>query len=280
MIAACPTRALHRRARSTPPSRRCRRPGAPRARAGARRPARPPAAADPQRGARRGRLVRSRPRGPGRRGRRPRGRGGARCAAVRTLVAEETRARDARRRGRRLRAGARARTFNADDRGRLMDIRFLGHAAFALSDGDTTRADRSVPDRQPEGRRGGRRGRRRRTILLTHGHGDHYRRHGRHRQAHRRAGRGDRRARQRDRRGAASRHVFDPNLGGTVEFDWGSVRLVPAWHTSTTPKGTVNTPAGLRDRVRRQARLPPRRHRRCSATCSSPSSAATRSTWR
>ena len=39
--------------------------------------------------------------------------------------------------------------------------------------------------------------------------------------------------------------VRDPNLGGTVEFDWGSVRLVPAWHTSTTPKGTVNTPAGL-----------------------------------
>ena len=39
--------------------------------------------------------------------------------------------------------------------------------------------------------------------------------------------------------------VFDPNLGGTVDFDWGSVRLVPAWHTSTTPKGTVNTPAGL-----------------------------------
>jgi L-ascorbate metabolism protein UlaG (beta-lactamase superfamily) len=39
--------------------------------------------------------------------------------------------------------------------------------------------------------------------------------------------------------------VRDPNLGGTVEFDWGSVRLTPAWHTSTTPKGTVNTPAGL-----------------------------------
>jgi L-ascorbate metabolism protein UlaG (beta-lactamase superfamily) len=39
--------------------------------------------------------------------------------------------------------------------------------------------------------------------------------------------------------------TFDPNLGGTVEFDWGWVRLVPAWHTSTTPKGTVNTPAGL-----------------------------------
>src|SRR5919204_426674 len=39
--------------------------------------------------------------------------------------------------------------------------------------------------------------------------------------------------------------TFDPNIGGTVEFDWGSARLTPAWHTPTTPKGTVNTPAGL-----------------------------------
>ena len=49
---------------------------------------------------------------------------------------------------------------------------------------------------------------------------------------------------ERDRRGGR-RDVLDPNLGGTVEFDWGWVKLVPAWHTSTTPKGTVNTPAGL-----------------------------------
>jgi L-ascorbate metabolism protein UlaG (beta-lactamase superfamily) len=27
--------------------------------------------------------------------------------------------------------------------------------------------------------------------------------------------------------------VHDPNFGGTVEFDWGWVKLVPAWHTST-----------------------------------------------
>lgn len=39
--------------------------------------------------------------------------------------------------------------------------------------------------------------------------------------------------------------VIDPNLGGTVDFDWGWARWVPAWHTSTTPKGTVNTPAGI-----------------------------------
>ena len=44
-------------------------------------------------------------------------------------------------------------------------------------------------------------------------------------------------------------HVHDPNLGGTVSLDWGSVKLVPAWHTSTTPKGTANVPAGLIVRI-------------------------------
>src|SRR3954469_11727447 len=29
--------------------------------------------------------------------------------------------------------------------------------------------------------------------------------------------------------------VKDPNLGGTVEYDWGYVGLVPAWHTNTVP---------------------------------------------
>src|SRR5487761_1280606 len=40
-------------------------------------------------------------------------------------------------------------------------------------------------------------------------------------------------------------HIHDPNIGGTVELEWGSAKLVPAWHTSTTPRGTVNTPTGL-----------------------------------
>lgn len=39
--------------------------------------------------------------------------------------------------------------------------------------------------------------------------------------------------------------VHDPNLGGTIEGDWGSVRLVPAWHTGLSPAGTPHTPAGL-----------------------------------
>ena len=40
--------------------------------------------------------------------------------------------------------------------------------------------------------------------------------------------------------------VGEANLGGTVEFDWGSVKLVQAFHTNTTPDGTaIGLPAGL-----------------------------------
>jgi L-ascorbate metabolism protein UlaG (beta-lactamase superfamily) len=35
--------------------------------------------------------------------------------------------------------------------------------------------------------------------------------------------------------------VYDPNLGGTVAFEWGWVKLVPAWHTSTLP-GSAESP--------------------------------------
>ena len=124
-----------------------------------------------------------------------------------------------------------------------MDIRFLGHAAFELSDGDTSvlidpfltgnpSAAVSADELDPQ------------AILLTHGHGDHF---------------GDTVAIA-QRSGAevvaiveianelseaGLEHVHDPNLGGTVTLDWGSVKLVPAWHTSMTPAGTVNTPAGM-----------------------------------
>ena len=50
-------------------------------------------------------------------------------------------------------------------------------------------------------------------------------------------------------------NVSDPNLGGTVEFDWGWVKLVQAWHTNTLPgsprrrqrrdRTAIGTPAGL-----------------------------------
>ena len=46
--------------------------------------------------------------------------------------------------------------------------------------------------------------------------------------------------------------VSDPNLGGTVRFDWGSVKLVPAHHTNTIPAQLtgegplpIGPPAGL-----------------------------------
>jgi L-ascorbate metabolism protein UlaG (beta-lactamase superfamily) len=123
-----------------------------------------------------------------------------------------------------------------------MEVQFLGHACFTLSDGDTTvlidpflsgnpKAAISADDVSAT------------TILLTHGHADHI---------------GDT-VPIAKRNGAPvvaivelagevgedGVDVHDPNLGGTVKFDWGWVKLVPAWHTSTTPKGTVNTPAGL-----------------------------------
>jgi L-ascorbate metabolism protein UlaG (beta-lactamase superfamily) len=123
-----------------------------------------------------------------------------------------------------------------------MEVQFLGHACFSLSDGDTTvlidpfltgnpKAAISADDVAAT------------TVLLTHGHVDHI---------------GDTVSIAKrtgapvvaiveiaNELGEEGVDVFDPNLGGTVRFDWGWVKLVPAWHTSTTPKGTVNTPAGL-----------------------------------
>ena len=33
---------------------------------------------------------------------------------------------------------------------------------------------------------------------------------------------------------------------GTVEFDWGWIKFVPAWHTNTLPDGTaIGNPAGM-----------------------------------
>jgi L-ascorbate metabolism protein UlaG (beta-lactamase superfamily) len=123
-----------------------------------------------------------------------------------------------------------------------MDIRFLGHAAFSLSDGESTvlidpfltgnpKAAIAAEDVAAT------------TILLTHGHQDHY---GDTVEIAKRTGAtvialtelaGE--------IGEEGVDVRDPNLGGTVKTDWGWVKMVPAWHTSTTPKGTVNTPAGL-----------------------------------
>ena len=124
-----------------------------------------------------------------------------------------------------------------------MQIRFLGHAAFELSDGDTSvlidpflsgnpKAAAAAEDLSPD------------AILLTHGHGDHL---GDTVSIAKRAG-ADVVAiveLANELSGEGLEKVHDPNIGGTVKFDWGWVRLVPAWHTATTPGGTASTPAGL-----------------------------------
>jgi L-ascorbate metabolism protein UlaG (beta-lactamase superfamily) len=124
-----------------------------------------------------------------------------------------------------------------------VDIRYLGHACFELTDGDTRvlmdpfltgnpKAAADPAELDPT------------HIFLTHGHPDHY---------------GDI-VDIAKRTGAqvvtiaeiagelgeqGVENLSDPNLGGTVEFDGVWVRLVPAWHTSTTPNGTASVPAGM-----------------------------------
>jgi L-ascorbate metabolism protein UlaG (beta-lactamase superfamily) len=123
-----------------------------------------------------------------------------------------------------------------------MEIRYLGHAAFELTHEGTTllidpfltgnpKAAVEAGDVNPD------------VILLTHGHADHV---------------GDTVAIAKrtgatvvavvelaNEIGAEGVEVVDPNLGGTVKFDWGWVKLVPAWHTSTTANGTPSIACGL-----------------------------------
>jgi L-ascorbate metabolism protein UlaG (beta-lactamase superfamily) len=115
-----------------------------------------------------------------------------------------------------------------------MDIRWLGHATFEISDGDATllvdpflkpnnpSSPVTAEEIDPT------------HILITHGHADHLA----------------------DAVAVATRtgapcvaivevanwlahqgveETHDPNLGGTIEFDWGWVKLVQAFHTSTMP---------------------------------------------
>jgi L-ascorbate metabolism protein UlaG (beta-lactamase superfamily) len=123
-----------------------------------------------------------------------------------------------------------------------VDVRWLGHAAFELkADGTTVVVDPflsgnpaaavTAGELEPD------------VILLTHGHGDHL---------------GDtveiaKRTNApvvaivelANEIGGQGVQVFDPNIGGTVSFDWGWVKLTPAWHTGSTPSGTSHTPAGM-----------------------------------
>ena len=124
-----------------------------------------------------------------------------------------------------------------------VDVRFLGQSCFELTAGGTTvltdpfltgnpLAAASADEVNPD------------AILLTHGHGDHL---------------GDT-VDIAKRTGATVvaivelaneiaeagvENVKDPNFGGTLGFDWGWVKLVPAWHTAVSPSGTAHMPAGL-----------------------------------
>jgi L-ascorbate metabolism protein UlaG (beta-lactamase superfamily) len=128
----------------------------------------------------------------------------------------------------------------------VTSIRWLGHASWELrSNGTTVLVDPWVngnpktPVSSPDELEAD-------AILLTHGHGDHY---------------GDT-VDIAKRTGASvlaivelagelsgilgdDHAVHNPNMGGTVEYDWGWVRMVPAWHTGTSPNGTAHNPAGL-----------------------------------
>ena len=123
-----------------------------------------------------------------------------------------------------------------------MEVRFLGHSCFELADGDTRvlidpflsgnpKAAVSAGEVNPS------------AILLTHGHGDHF---GDTVEIAKRTGAPVLAiveiARELAEEGI---ETHDPNMGGTVKFDWGWVRMVPAWHSSTTPRGTASTAAGL-----------------------------------
>jgi L-ascorbate metabolism protein UlaG (beta-lactamase superfamily) len=124
-----------------------------------------------------------------------------------------------------------------------MEIRFLGQSAVELTDGDARilvdpfltgnpKATVAADDLDPT------------HILLTHGHADHY---GDTVEIAKRTGAPVLAlveiANELSELGVET--VHDPNLGGTVGFDWGWVKLVPAWHSSTTPNGTVSPAAGL-----------------------------------
>jgi L-ascorbate metabolism protein UlaG (beta-lactamase superfamily) len=121
-----------------------------------------------------------------------------------------------------------------------MEIKFHGQSCFELSDGDVTLlidpflkpnnpvAVATAEEVEPT------------HIALSHGHADHMadavpvaKRTGAHCIAMVELANW--------LEGQGLENVSDPNLGGTVSFDGGSVKLVPAWHTNTIP-GSEETP--------------------------------------
>ncbi|MDQ2621664.1 MAG: metal-dependent hydrolase, partial [Actinomycetota bacterium] len=134
-----------------------------------------------------------------------------------------------------------------------MEITYHGHSCFELSDGEARLlvdpflapnnplAKATAADVEPT------------HIALTHGHADHVAdavpvatRTGAHCVAMVEL------ANWLDGQGVELENISDPNLGGTVSFDWGSIKLVPAWHTNTTPgsgdkpfSAELGTPMGV-----------------------------------
>jgi L-ascorbate metabolism protein UlaG (beta-lactamase superfamily) len=130
-----------------------------------------------------------------------------------------------------------------------VEIRFLGHSCFELDDGtarvlidpflapDNPAATVTADDVQPT------------DILITHGHRDHF---GSTVEIAKRTG-----ARCLAVTELADwiwkqgiENVSEPNLGGTVTTDWGSVKVVPAVHTNTLPDdGAIGVGTGLIVRI-------------------------------
>jgi L-ascorbate metabolism protein UlaG (beta-lactamase superfamily) len=115
-----------------------------------------------------------------------------------------------------------------------MEIKYHGHSCFELSEGETTvLVDPFLKPNNPTAVHTGEEVAPTH-IAISHGHADHMadavpvaKRTGAHCVAIVELAEW--------LRGQGIEQVSDPNLGGTVEFDWGYISLVPAWHTSTLP---------------------------------------------
>jgi L-ascorbate metabolism protein UlaG (beta-lactamase superfamily) len=116
-----------------------------------------------------------------------------------------------------------------------MEIKYHGHSCFELSDGDgaTLLVDPFLKPNNPAAVHTGEEVEPTH-IAITHGHADHMadavpvaKRTGAHCVSIVELAEW--------LKGQGVEDVSDPNLGGTVSFDWGWIKLVPAWHTSTLP---------------------------------------------